>query len=122
MVFKIVNMADGVRNRNSSLSVLDPIQDTISEYNCIKCSAYESQLNHTLEELESAKKIIDILQKELDTIVPSKRARENSCVPGQETPNRDNSAKWITVPAKNTSINANRNKLHVSTTTNESLS
>jgi len=114
-------MAGGTAMRASSPSVLAPFQDTVSEYNCIKCSAYESQLNQTLEELESARKIIDILQRELDTTSPSMIARENNGVPGRVTPHQANSAKWITVPAKYTSARANRNNLRVPTITNQQV-
>jgi len=48
------------------LEVFPQINDKISEYSC---SAYKSQLNKVLEELETARAIIDILQKELPTIV-----------------------------------------------------
>jgi len=58
-------MADCVATRDSSRHVLPQIKDKISEYICKKCSAYESQLKEELEELESARIIIDILQREL---------------------------------------------------------
>ena len=95
-------MADDVGTTSVSLSLLSPIQDTVSEYNCVKCGAYESQLNQTLEELESARKIIDILQEELDTNVPSKSECESSCVSRQETLKQANSTEWSIVPAKYT--------------------
>jgi len=53
-------------------------------------------------ELESARKIIDILQKELDTNVPSKSECESSCVSRQETLKQANSTEWSIVPAKYT--------------------
>ena len=56
-----VKMADCVATGDSSLYVLPLIKDRRSEYICKKCSAYESQLKEVLEELESAKTIINIL-------------------------------------------------------------
>jgi len=55
-------MADCVATGDSSLYVLPLIKDRISDYICKKCSAYESQLKEVLEELESVKTIINILQ------------------------------------------------------------
>jgi predicted DsbA family dithiol-disulfide isomerase len=50
---------------DSSLQLLPLIKNEISEFICKKCSAYESQLKEALQELESARIIIDILQKQL---------------------------------------------------------
>ena len=123
-VLEGAKMVDDVGTTNVSLSLLSPIQDTISEYNCVKCSAYESQRNQTLEELESARKIIDILQKEQDTNVPSNSECENSCVSRQETLKQASSTEWIIVPAKYTkytSTKTSRSNLNISPTTNQQL-
>jgi uncharacterized membrane protein (DUF106 family) len=58
-------MADCVATRDSSPHVLPQIKDKISEYICKECSAYKSQLKEELEELESARMIIHIVQREL---------------------------------------------------------
>jgi len=58
-------MADGVVSSGVSSHILPKNKGKISEYVCNKCSVYETQLKEALEELESARMIIDILQKEL---------------------------------------------------------
>jgi hypothetical protein len=68
-------MADYVRTGDSSPHVLPLTKDKISEHICKKCSAYESQLKEVLEELESARTIIDILQRE----VPTTTTTETTC-------------------------------------------
>jgi hypothetical protein len=60
-------MAEYVATGDSSHQVLPTIKDKISEYICKKCSAYEHQLKEVLEELESARAIINILQREVPT-------------------------------------------------------
>ena len=90
-------MADSVGSKNSSLPLLSPIQDIISEYNCVKCSAYEYQLNQVMDELKSAKEIIDILQQELYNTVPSKSEHEGNYGHRKETTKQTNSTEWITV-------------------------
>lgn len=62
-------MAECIGNGDDLLQVFPPINNKISEYTCKTCSAYKSQLNKVLEELETARAIIDIPQKELPTIV-----------------------------------------------------
>jgi len=57
-------MTESVVTEDSSLQILTPIKDKISEYTCKTCSAYESQFKKVFEELESARVIIDILQRE----------------------------------------------------------
>ena len=83
-------MADSVGSKNSSLPLLSPIQDIISEYNCVKCSAYEYQLNQVMDELKSAKEIIDILQQELYNTVPSKSEHESNYDQRKETTKQTN--------------------------------
>jgi hypothetical protein len=86
-------MVESVGSGIKSLSILDPPQGTGSNYNCMKCCAYESQLNQTLEELETARKIIDILKKELEVMEPPTRARGNDGIQGQNTSDQANSAE-----------------------------
>jgi hypothetical protein len=56
-------MADGVVSSGVSSHILPENKGKISEYVCNKCRVYETQLKEALEELESARMIIDILQK-----------------------------------------------------------
>jgi hypothetical protein len=74
-----------------------------------------------LEELKSAREIIDILQKELYKTVPSKSVYESSDGSGQEAPKQANSTEWTTVPAKYTSAKASRRNLSVSPTINQQI-
>jgi hypothetical protein len=114
-------MAESVSSGIESLSILNPPQGTESNYNCMKCGAYESQLNQTLEELETATKIIDILKKELEVIEPPTRARGNVGIQGQDTSDQANSAEWTTVPAKRTSATVNRYNQHALTKSNQQI-
>jgi hypothetical protein len=79
-------MADCVKTGDSSLQVLPLIKNKISEFICKKCSVYESQLKEALEELESVRIIIDILQKELLKTTATKNTCGSDCVPAQGTP------------------------------------
>jgi len=84
-------MAECIGNGDNLLQVFPPINDKICEYTCKNCSAYKSQLNKVLEELEPARAIIDILHKELPTIVTT----ETTC-------NDQTTAKeWTTISSKN---------------------
>jgi len=104
-------MADCVATGDSSLYVLPLIKDRISEYICKKCSAYESQLKEVLEELESAKTIINILQRELPTNTTTKNMW------GEQT----NTKEWTSVSSRNNSARPNKSKLCVPTTTDQHI-
>ena len=93
VVSRIAKMAECVGNGGSSLQTLPLTNDKISEYFCKTCSAYESQLNKELEELESARAIIDILQSEVPTIITT----ENTC--NEQTTTKE----WTTVSSKKNS-------------------
>jgi hypothetical protein len=67
---------------SDSLSrTLSEITGQIHESNCKKCSEYESQLREALDELGSARKIIEILQKELSIYPSTSNACGNDPVP-----------------------------------------
>lgn len=114
-------MADGVGSKKSLLSFLSPIQDSISEYNCVKCSAYEYQLNQVMDELKSPKEIIDILQQELYNTVPSKSEHESNYSQRKETTMQTNSTEWITVSAKYTSAKPSRSNQSASSTIKQNI-
>jgi len=57
-------MADSSVQRDSISHTWSEHTGNINDLNCIKCSEYESQLCEVLNELGSARKIIEILQKE----------------------------------------------------------
>ena len=56
---------DSVSCGDSFSHILSVSPDTIHESNCKNCSEYESHLCKVLDELASARKIIDVLQKKL---------------------------------------------------------
>jgi hypothetical protein len=58
-------MANGVVSSGVFSHILPKSKGNTSEYVCNKYSLYETQLKEALKELESARMIIDILQKEL---------------------------------------------------------
>jgi len=58
-------MADGVVSSFVSSHILTKNNGNINDYVCNKCSVYEFQLKEALDELGSARMIIDILQKVL---------------------------------------------------------
>ena len=94
-------MAEYVATGDSSPQVLPLTKDKISEYICKNCSAYEFQLKEVLEELESARAIIDILQME----VPTTTTTENTC------DEKTNTKGWTTVSSRNNSIKPNKSSL-----------
>jgi hypothetical protein len=102
-------MAECVATGDSSPQVLPPTKDKISKYICKNCSAYESQLKEVLEELESARAIIDILQRE----VPTTTTTENTC--DEQT----NTKGWTTVSSRNNSIKPNKSSLCKPTITDQ---
>ena len=86
-------MVGCIGHGDRSLQALPPTNDKISEYICKTCSANESQPNKVLEELESARAIIDILQREVPTIITT----EIMCK--EQTTTKE----WTTISSKNNS-------------------
>jgi hypothetical protein len=114
-------MADCVETRDSSLQVLPLIKNKISEYICKKCSAYESQLKEALEELESARTIINILQKELLTTTTTKNTCGRDCVPAQGALKQTNIKEWTTVSSRHNSTKPSKNNLCEHTPTDQHI-
>ena len=101
-------MADSVVFSGVSSHVLSKNKGKISEYDCNKCSIYENQLKEALEELESARMIIDILQKEL--LTPStKNACTNDSAAMQGFSEQVNTKDWTLVSSKNYTVKPNKN-------------
>ena len=61
----VLKMANGNVSGGAFFKKLPKSKGNISEHVCKKCSVYKTQLKETLDELESARMIIGILQKEL---------------------------------------------------------
>ena len=104
----LCKMADvGVCSRVSS-RVLPGNKDKRSECACSKCSVYETQLKEALEELELARMIIDILQKEVLTTT-AKNACGTGSVAVQEYNKQGKTKEWTLVSNKNNAIKPNKN-------------
>ena len=84
-------------------------KDKISECACSKCSVYKTQLKDALEELESARMIIDVLQTELLTTPTTKNACGTGSVSVQEYNKQGKTKEWTLVSSKNNSIKPNKN-------------
>ena len=70
-------MADGVNCICASSHLLPLSKGNINEFDCNKCSVYQPQLKVVLDELDSARLIIDILQKELLTATTTRITQDN---------------------------------------------
>jgi hypothetical protein len=66
-----------------------------SDITCTKCEELENKLQETLLELSSAKLIIKLLQKEIDTIADSAHVMRPKLVHGEHEASDDND--WISV-------------------------
>ena len=104
-------MAERVVIRDSSLKVMTPTRDSVSEYYCKTCNAYESQLKKVLEELESARAIIDSLQRE----APTTTTIESTC------DERTIIKEWTTVKSRNNSSNPKKSSLCKPTLTEQHI-
>ncbi len=102
-------MADvGVCSRVSS-RVLPGNKDKRSECACNKCRVYETQLKEVLEELELARMIIDILQKEVLTTATTNNACGTGSVAVQEYNKQGKTKEGTLVSNKNNAIKPNKN-------------
>ena len=70
------------------------------------------QLNKALDELGSAQKIIEILQKELSIYPTSNNASGSDPVPANASSNPVNSTEWTLVPTRNNSSNPHESGKH----------
>ena len=102
-------MVDSVVSSGVSSHIFPKSKGNISEYVCNKCSIYETQLKEALEELESARMITDILQKELLTSATTKNTCGNDLISKQGFSKQGNTKEWILVSSKNHIVKPNRN-------------
>jgi len=105
-------MADGSVQRDSISYILSEPTGNIHDLNCIKYSEYESQLCEVLNELGSARKIIEILQKELSIYSPNNNVCGNALVQTKVSSRPVNSSEWTPVPARNSTQNQNKSNKH----------
>lgn len=108
-------MADRVVTSDSSPYIFPLIKDKTSECICERCSTYESQLKEAIEELESARIIIDILQRELNTTTTTKNTRIRDSITIQEAPKQARTKEWSTVISKNNTAKPNKGNIREST-------
>ena len=102
-------MADvGICSRVCSC-VLPGNKDKRSECACSKCSVYETQLKEALEELELARMIIDILQKEVLTTATTNNACGTGSVAVQEYNKQGKTKEWTLLSNKYNAIKPNKN-------------
>ena len=71
-------MADGVVPSFDSHHILPENRGNINEFNCNKCSIYEARIKEALDELGSARLIINILQKELIASTTTTNSQDNN--------------------------------------------
>ena len=71
-------MADGVVPSCDSHHISPENRGNINEFNCNKCSIYEARLKEALDELGSARLIINILQKELIASTTTMNSQDNN--------------------------------------------
>ena len=114
-------MVDSVVCGDSFSHILSEITGNIHEINCKKCSEYESQLCEVLDELGSARKIIEILQKELSTHLPTNNACGNVPVWPKASSKQVNSTEWTLVPVKNYFHNQNKSNNHPNITSDQTI-
>jgi hypothetical protein len=70
-------------------------------------------LHEALDELGSARKIIEILQKELTIHPPSNKACGNDPISSKASNKPENSTEWTLVPARNYFSNPNKSNKHI---------
>jgi len=104
----LCKMADSVVNKGSFSHVLSEITGNNHESNCKECREYELQLNEALDELGSARKIIEIVQKELPIYPTSNNACRNDSASPKVPIKPVNSTEWTLVPARNYSRNPSK--------------
>jgi hypothetical protein len=109
-------MVDSVVFSDNFSHTLPEISGNFHESSCKKCSKYESQLNEALDELGSARKIIEILQKELSIHLPTNNARGNVPVQLKAYSKPVNSTEWTLVHPRNYFHNQNKSNKHINTT------
>jgi len=105
-------MADSVTCEDSFSHILSVSVDTIHESNCKKCSEYESHLCKVLDELGSARKIIDVLQKQL-SIYSSNSVCEDNPVRRKASNTSAIPTEWTLVPTGSHLHNQSKDKKHL---------
>jgi len=105
-------MADSGIHTGSFSHILLENTGNIHESNCKQCSEYVLQLNEALDELDSARKIIEILQKELSIYPTSNNVGGNDSASAKASSKPVAETEWTLVPARNYSSNPNISDKH----------
>jgi predicted DsbA family dithiol-disulfide isomerase len=80
-----------------------------SDYNCVQCIELKNQLKEIVEELKSARLIIELLQQKSSTIISSKQDDSNRNSISYGVSSQAINAEWVEVSSKcNGSINKDR--------------
>jgi hypothetical protein len=106
-------MADSAVYSDSLSHNLSEITGNIHESNRKKCSEYESQVREAVDELGSAREIIEILQEELSTCPSTNNAYGKDPVSSKELGKPVNSKEWTLVTARNYTLNPNKSVKHI---------
>jgi len=93
----------------------------INESSCNKCIEYELQLREALDELGSARKIIEILQKELSTYPSPNNVCRSDLISPKASDKPVNSTEWTFVPTRNYFPNPNNSNKHIAVPSNQTI-
>jgi hypothetical protein len=114
-------MAANVIHSDSISLTFSKNTGNIQESSCKKCIDYESQLCEALDELGSARKIIEILQKELSIYPPANATCGSVQISPKASGKPIYSTKWTLVPARNYSPNPKNSKKHIAAASNQTI-
>jgi hypothetical protein len=64
-------MADSIAQAKSTIDIIRKSEEINSDYNCLQCIELRNQLKEIVEELKSARLIIELLQQESSTEITS---------------------------------------------------
>ena len=93
-------MAETITYNSDFSHDMTKIKGYTCDFECGKCKEYENYIKWILEELESARTINKLLQKEVLSIA-TKNARVKYPVSTKGSSNKINTKEWTTVTAKN---------------------
>jgi hypothetical protein len=105
-------MADSAMNSVSFSRILSEISRNNNESDCKQCREYELQLKEALEELGLARKIIEILQKEISRELTTSNADGNDPFSPITSSKPANSMEWTLVLTRNYSCNPKKSVKH----------
>jgi len=121
-MFRIVLTMAASADHSDSLSLnCTENASNINESSCKRCTEYESQVCEALDELGSARKIIEILQKELSAYPTTNNACVSDPISPKTSDKSVNSAEWTLVPTKKYSSNSRNSNKHITVLSNQTI-